>query len=160
MTKLTNVTYDELSIGQTASFSKTFTEDLLVLFAEVSGDVNPVHLDAEFAATTFFKERIAHGAWTASIVSGAIALEMPGPGSIYLKQDLTFTRPVKVNDIITVNLEILEKTDKSKAVLIKCEAVNQDGKTVAVGTAKVKAPTEKLVLDRPSLPVISIASNS
>ncbi|MEE8057901.1 MAG: MaoC/PaaZ C-terminal domain-containing protein [Pseudomonadales bacterium] len=156
MSTIQNYTYDEITIGQTASYSKTLSEDDLVLFAVVSGDVNPVHLDAKFAATTQFKERIGHGAWTGAVISAALALELPGPGCIYLGQTLSFRKPVKVGDTITINLEVTEKRDDKKFVTLNCTAVNQHGKTVAEGTAEVMAPTEKLILPKPELPTITI----
>ncbi|MCP3907815.1 MAG: 3-hydroxybutyryl-CoA dehydratase [Oceanicoccus sp.] len=156
MNTIDNITYDEISIGQTATYSKTLTEDDLVLFATVSGDVNPVHLDAEFAATTMFKERIGHGAWTGSIISAALALELPGPGTVYLGQNLSFRAPVKVGDTITVNLEVTNKNDRKNYVTLDTVAINQDGTTVAKGSAEVIAPTEKLSLPKPELPPISI----
>jgi acyl dehydratase len=153
---LQNITYDEISIGQTATFSRTLEEDYLTLFAAVSGDVNPVHLDAEYAATSMFKERIGHGAWTGGVISAALALELPGPGTIYLGQSLSFRAPVKVGDTITVNLEVTGKRDDKKFVTIACTAVNQHGTTVAKGSADVIAPTEKLILPKPELPPIRI----
>ena len=156
MNTIDNITYNEISIGQTATYSKTLTEDDLVLFATVSGDVNPVHLDAEFAATTMFKERIGHGAWTGSIISAALALELPGPGTVYLGQNLSFRAPVKVGDTITVNLEVTNKNDRKNYVTLDTVAINQDGTTVAKGSAEVIAPTEKLSLPKPELPPISI----
>ena len=156
MSTLTNLTYDEIQLGQTASYSKTLTEKELILFAAVSGDVNPVHLDASFAATTQFNERIAHGAWTSSLISAAIALELPGPGSVYVSQDISFRMPVKLGDTITINLEVSEKTDRREMVTIKTVAVNQHGKAIAKGTAVVIAPTEKLTIPAPVLPEIAI----
>ena len=107
MSQVTNFTYDALEVGQKASFSTLVEERHVQLFAAVSGDRNPVHLDAEYAAGTMFKERIAHGMFTGALISAAIACEMPGPGSIYLGQQLRFTRPVKLGDTLTVELEIL-----------------------------------------------------
>lgn len=156
MSTLENYCYEDITIGQTASFSKTLSEDDLVLFATVSGDVNPVHLDPEFAATTQFGERIGHGAWTGSVISAALALVLPGPGTIYLGQSLSFRKPVKVGDTITVELEVTEKKDDKKFITISTLAVNQDGKTVATGSAEVMAPAEKLSLKRPELPKITI----
>jgi acyl dehydratase len=151
-----NITYDEITIGQSATYSKILTEDDLVLFAAVSGDVNPVHLDPEFAATSMFKERIGHGAWTGSVISAAIALNLPGPGTIYLGQTLSFRSPVKVNDTVTVHLTVTEKDDAKKFVTMDCKAVNQLGKTVATGVAQVIAPSEKMVIAKPVLPAITI----
>jgi 3-hydroxybutyryl-CoA dehydratase len=154
--QLTNYTYDEISIGQTASYSKLVEEKDIQLFAAVSGDVNPVHLDAQFAATTQFKERIAHGMLTGAVISAALALELPGPGTIYLGQSLRFRLPVKIGDEITVQLEVTEKRDDKGFVTLDCKAVNQRGKVVASGTAEVMAPTEKLVIERPSLPTVTV----
>jgi 3-hydroxybutyryl-CoA dehydratase len=154
--QLTNYTYDEISIGQTASYSKLVEEKDIQLFAAVSGDVNPVHLDAQFAATTQFKERIAHGMLTGAVISAALALELPGPGTIYLGQSLRFRLPVKIGDEITVQLEVTEKRDDKGFVTLDCKAVNQRGKVVASGTAEVMAPTEKLAIERPSLPTVTV----
>ncbi|MEH6590466.1 MAG: MaoC/PaaZ C-terminal domain-containing protein [Halioglobus sp.] len=156
MSQLSNHTYDEITIGQTASFSKLIEEQDIQLFATVSGDVNPVHLDADFAATTPFKERIAHGMLTGAIVSAALAMELPGPGTIYLGQSLRFRLPVKIGDTVTVALEVTDKRDDKKFVTLDCVATNQAGKVVASGTAEVMAPSEKLVIDRPSLPTVKV----
>ncbi|SDW61548.1 MaoC/PaaZ C-terminal domain-containing protein [Marinobacter mobilis] len=152
---LKNMTYDELSVGDSADFSRTLTEDELVLFAAVSGDVNPVHLDSEFAATTLFKERIAHGMWSGSLISAALATTLPGPGTIYLEQNLAFKRPVKLGDTLTVTLTVKEKQPKNR-VVIECAVRNQEGQQVVSGEAKVMAPTESVELDAPTLPNITI----
>lgn len=112
MTQSSNTPYDALEVGQTASYSKTVSERDIQLFAEVSGDHNPVHLDAEYAATTMFKERIAHGMFSGALISAAVACELPGPGTIYIGQSMRFTAPVKLGDTLTVRLEILEKLPK------------------------------------------------
>ncbi|GAA0839685.1 MaoC family dehydratase [Marinobacter szutsaonensis] len=152
---LENVTYDELNEGDTATFTRTLTEDDLYLFAAVSGDVNPVHLDAEFAANTMFKERIAHGMWSGSLVSAALATVMPGPGTIYLEQNLAFKRPVKLDDTITVKLKVLRKKPKNR-VVVECDVRNQNDQQVVVGEAKVIAPKDKVKLNKPNLPEITI----
>lgn len=156
METLENYTFDEISIGQSASYSKTIDERDIILFAAVSGDVNPVHLDADFAAGTLFKERIAHGMWTGAIVSAALALTLPGPGAIYLNQNLSFRAPVKIGDTVTVKLTVTEKREDKKYVTLDCNIVNQHDKTVAVGTAQVIAPTQKLRIPAPQLPPITI----
>jgi 3-hydroxybutyryl-CoA dehydratase len=158
VSQLNNYTYDEISIGQTASYSKAVTEQDIALFAAVSGDVNPVHLDEAFAATTQFKGRIAHGMLTGAFVSAALAMELPGPGTIYLGQTLRFRLPVKIGDIITVNLEVTEKRDDKKFVTLECKAVNQNGKTVASGSAEVMAPAQKMQITRPDLPRVEVLS--
>lgn len=152
---LENITYDELQEGDSATFSRTLTEDDLVLFAAVSGDVNPVHLDAEFAAGSMFKERIAHGMWSGSLISAALATVLPGPGTIYLEQNLNFRRPVKLDDTLTVTLTVLSKLPKQR-VLMACRVQNQAGEEVVNGEAKVIAPKEKMTLPKPQLPKIRI----
>lgn len=156
MPQISNFTYDEITIGQTASYSKRIEEQDIQLFAAVSGDVNPVHLDPKFAATTQFKERIAHGMLSGAIISAALAMELPGPGTIYLGQSLRFRLPVKIGDTITVKLEVVEKKDKRKFVTLDCKAFNQDDKLVVSGTADVMAPSDKLILERPALPQVKI----
>lgn len=156
MPQISNFTYDEITIGQTANYSKRVEEQDIQLFAAVSGDVNPVHLDPKFAATTQFKERIAHGMLSGAIISAALAMELPGPGTIYLGQSLRFRLPVKIGDTITVKLEVVEKKDKRKFVTLDCKAFNQNDKLVVTGTADVMAPSDKLVLERPALPRVQI----
>lgn len=156
MSRLSNFTYDELTLGQKASFSKHVTEQDVALFAAVSGDVNPVHLDETFAAETMFGGRIAHGMLSGAVISAALAMEMPGPGVIYLGQTLRFTRPVRIGDEITAHLEVIEKRDGKGIVTLACEVINQDGKVVASGEATVLAPPEKIVIERPDLPRFKI----
>jgi len=156
MSMMVNMPYDELEVGSSASFSKTLTEADLVMFAAVSGDLNPVHLDESFAKETMFKGRIGHGMWTAGVISATLATVIPGPGTIYLSQDLKFKRPVRLNDEVTATLTVTDKKDKNKQVILDCKVVNQEGTVVAVGEAKVIAPTEKLEIERPELPKITI----
>jgi acyl dehydratase len=156
VSQLKNFTYDEINIGQTAEYSKTLTEHDIVMFAATSGDVNPVHLDAAYAATTPFEGRIAHGMWTGGLISAAIALHLPGPGSIYLGQSLSFRKPVKLGDTITITLEVKEKQDKRRTVVINCIAKNQDNKVVVKGEATVMAPDTHIAMTHPELPKITI----
>ncbi len=155
MTVLVNKTYDEIQVGDTATLERALTEKELVLFAAVSGDVNPVHLDADFAKTTMFGEQIAHGMWSGSLISAALATVLPGPGTIYLGQELSFRRPVKLADTLTVTLTVKEKLSKNR-VVIDTPVTNQNGEKVVVGTATVMAPTEKSELQAPELPAITI----
>ncbi|MDO6824540.1 MaoC/PaaZ C-terminal domain-containing protein [Marinobacter sp. 1_MG-2023] len=152
---LENITYDELNEGDTATFTRTLSEDDLVLFAAVSGDVNPVHLDPEYAAHSMFKERVAHGMWSGALVSAALATVMPGPGTVYLEQSLSFKRPAKLGDTLTVGLTVLRKAPKNRVVL-KCDVTNQNNQKVVTGEARVIAPTEKVSLYKPTLPKITI----
>ena len=157
MSQLTNIPYADIRIGQTATYTKTVGEQEVLLFAAVSGDVNPVHLDADYASTTAFGEKIAHGMLTGGLVSAAIAMHLPGPGTIYRSQSLRFRAPVKLGDTLTVHLEVTEKRDRGPGVTLDCKVYNQDDTLVASGTADVIAPTEKLSLPEPELPEISVA---
>jgi acyl dehydratase len=158
MAAITNFTFDEIQIGQAATYSRTITEREITLFAAASGDVNPLHLDAAYAATTPFGEPIAHGILSASLVSAAIALKLPGPGVVYVSQSLRFLRPVKVGDELTARIQVTAKREDKKFVTLDCEIVNQHGKPVVTGQAEVLAPSEKLSIDTPSLPAISIGN--
>ena len=156
MSQISNYTYDEITIGQTATYSKQIAMQDIQIFAAASGDVNPVHLDADYAATTQFKACIAHGMLSGAIVSAAIAMELPGPGSIYLGQSLQFRAPVYPGDTVTVRLEVLEKKEKRRLVSLDCQVFNQHEKRILTGTAEVMAPGEKLQLDPPPLPRVVI----
>lgn len=153
---LENKTFVEIKLGDTAEFEQTLEEKHLLLFAAASGDVNPVHLDQSFAETTPFKERIAHGMWSGSLISAAIATTLPGPGTIYLGQSLKFIRPVKIGDSLTVSLEVKEKIEKKNRIILACKVTNQDNKTVVQGDADVMAPTEKIKVEKPALPNFNI----
>lgn len=156
MPQLVNYTYDEITIGQTARYSKLIEERDIRLFAAASGDVNPVHLDPEFAASTGFGGCIAHGMLTGAVISAALAMELPGPGTIYLSQSLKFRLPVKPGDTICVDLEVTDKQERRKVVTLDCRASNQDGKVVATGSAQVMAPAQKLSIERPPLPRVEV----
>jgi acyl dehydratase len=155
MTQVQNVPYAELEVGQKASFQRPVGERDIQLFAEVSGDRNPVHLDADYAATTLFKERIAHGMLSGALISAALATTLPGPGPSYLGQSLRFTRPVKIGDVLDVELEVLEKLPKNR-VRIGTRVLNQNGEAVVEGEAEVLAPKQKLDIELPALPPITI----
>jgi len=158
MPKIGNFTYPEISIGQTASYTRHIEERDILLFAAVSGDVNPVHLDPVFAAGTVFKQRIAHGMLTGAVISAALAMELPGPGTIYLSQSLRFRLPVTIGETVTVKLEVIEKQDRRQVVSLDCKAYNKAGKLVANGIAEVIAPAEKLLIERPPLPDVEVRS--
>lgn len=156
MNLLENYPINELVVGQRATYSKTLTEQDVILFAACSGDVNPVHLDKEYAATTPFGEPIGHGMWTGALVSAAIATCLPGPGSVYRSQSLSFKHPVKIGDAVTVTLTVSEIKERVKLVTLDCEAHNQDGKLIAKGVAEVIAPAEKLKIKEGEVPPIKI----
>ena len=155
MTQVTNIPYDNLEVGQQASLERTVEERDIQLFAAVSGDNNPVHLDAAFAAETMFKERIAHGMFSGALISAAIACQLPGPGTIYLGQSLKFSRPVKLGDSLRVELEVLEKLPKFR-VRLATRVFNQNGEQVVDGEAEVLAPRSGQSVEMPALPQVSI----
>ena len=156
MTVLENFPIAELSVGLSKTYSKTLTEKDVILFAACSGDVNPVHLDKAYAATTSFGEPIAHGMWTGALVSAAVATQLPGPGSVYRSQSLNFKHPVKIGDTVTVTLTVSEIKARVKIIMLDCEAHNQNGKLIAKGVAEVIAPSEKQIITAPVLPEIKI----
>ena len=156
MSQITNIPYEKLEVGQQASLVKTVEERDVQLFAAVSGDNNPVHLDASFAAETMFKERIAHGMFSGALISAAIACNLPGPGTIYLGQQLKFTRPVKLGDTLTVQLEALEKLPKNR-VRIATRVFNQNNEQVVDGEAEVLAPRSEQTLSMPPMPQVTVS---
>ncbi len=131
---------DKLNVGQSARFSKTITETDIYLYAGISGDFNPAHVNEQYAAKTFFKTRIAHGMLTASFISTLIGTILPGPGSIYLRQELNFLTPVKIGDTVTAIAEVAEIIADQKRVRLKTWCINQDGITVLDGEAHVSPP--------------------
>jgi len=157
MRALENITYDELHVDDYATFTKSLTEEELVLFAAASGDVNPVSLDAEYASQSMYKERIGHGMWSGSLIAAALSTVIPGPGTVHLEQQLKFVQPVKLGDTLTVKLTVKEKLDRNR-VIFDCCVTNQDGELVVGGESIVVAPTEKVTLDTPTLPRIQIES--
>lgn len=136
---MTGLFFEDLSIGQAAERTNTVTEDVIVAFANVSGDRNPVHLDAAFAATTPFKERIAHGMLSAAYISAVIGMDLPGPGAIYVSQTLSFRRPVKIGAVVVTRCEV-KSLDAEKARATLTCVCTVDGKSVVEGEAVVMAP--------------------
>ena len=130
-------TIDQLNIGEKASLKKQITESDVLRFAEVTGDKNPIHIDAEYARQTRFKERIAHGMLTASLISAVIGTRLPGPGNIYVSQSLEFKAPVKFGDVIEAEVEIIEKIPERNRVRLRTVCRNQDGTVVLEGEAVV-----------------------
>ena len=153
--RLTNRTFDELEIGESASLTRFVSEDDIKLFAAISGDVNPAHLDAAYAATDIFGHVVIHGMWTAALLSTLLGTQLPGPGTIYLGQDLRFRRPVAPGDTVTATVTVREK-GPDKRVVLDTLCVNQNGKEVLSGQATVIAPTEKLSLPRIPVPEVAL----
>lgn len=130
----------ELKIGANASRTKRITAEDIEAFARASGDVNPVHLDETYAATTIFGRRIAHGMLSASLVSAVLGNDLPGPGTIYLSQDLKFKAPVYLDDEITATVELTHYREDRRIATFRTTCTNQDGKLVLEGEAVVIAP--------------------
>ena len=135
---------EELSVGERSSFSKTISESDIYLFAGVTGDLNPAHINEAYAHGTFFKERIAHGMLLAGFISAVIGCHLPGPGTIYIKQDLKFLAPARIGDTITAEATVTEIISEKNRVILKTTCTNQDGITVLEGEAMVSPPKKKV----------------
>ncbi|ARB93804.1 bifunctional enoyl-CoA hydratase/phosphate acetyltransferase [Legionella longbeachae] len=149
-----NRTFDELKIGDFASLKRTLTEKDIELFSIMSGDVNPAHVDAEYAKDTQFHKIIAQGMWGASLISTVLGTELPGPGTIYLDQTLKFTAPVVPGDTVTITVTVLEKIAENHRINLDCKCINQQGETVIAGIATVIAPTQKVKRECVELPKV------
>ena len=133
---------DDLVVGASAEHAKTVTETDIALFAGITGDFNPVHVNAEAASRSMFGGRIAHGMLSAGLISAAIAMKLPGPGVIYLSQSLRFTKPVRIGDTVTARVEVVEVILAKKRVRLATTCRNQKGETVIDGEALVMVPDE------------------
>ncbi|MGM0437311.1 MAG: MaoC family dehydratase [Bacillota bacterium] len=131
---------EEMEIGEKATFSKTITEVDVVNYAGVTGDFNPAHINEEYAKDTMFEGRIAHGMLGAGLISTVLGTKLPGPGAIYVKQELNFTAPVKFNDTIKAIAEVAEKNEEKNRVIMKTICVNQNDKVVIKGEAVLMPP--------------------
>ena len=151
-----NVTFDEITLGQSARLLRTLTLADIQAFAAVSGDTNPAHLDAKYANDTLFHGVIAHGMWGGALISALLGTQFPGPGTIYLDQVLHFTKPVRVGDTLTVTATVVSKDEAKKSVELDCQVLNQKGERVLHGTARVLAPTEKVRLAHVNAPQIQL----
>jgi acyl dehydratase len=150
-----NRTFDEIEVGETVSLERTLTWEDIELFAVMSGDVNPAHVDEEYARTDMFHRIVGHGMWGASLISALLGTRLPGPGAIYLEQTLRFRHPVSLGDTVTVTVTVMSKEPRHR-VELDCRCVNQLGETVIHGTATVLAPTEKIRRPRFELPDVSL----
>ena len=136
-------TIDEIKMGDSAQFSKTISESDIYLFAGITGDLNPAHIDEEYAKNTFFETRIAHGILTAGFISTILGTKLPGPGTIYMRQELKFLAPVRIGDTITARAEVVELNSEKNRVKLKTVCTNQQGTTVLEGEALVSPPKTK-----------------
>ena len=151
-----NRTFDEIEVGESATLERRLTWRDIELFAVVSGDVNPAHVDKDYARGDRFHEIIAHGMWGASLISTLLGTKLPGPGTIYVEQTLRFRRPVTIGELISVSVTVVSKDPVRHRVVLDCRCVNQQGETVIDGTADVIAPTETVRRPRHILPEVSL----
>ena len=160
MDTIANRTFDELKLGDSASLARTLTRADIELFAVMSGDVNPAHLDDEYARSDMFHKVIAHGMWSGALISTVLGTQLPGPGTIYLGQSLRFLKPVGLGDTVTVTLTVARLDPEKRRVTLDCTVTNQDGQQVATGTAEVIAPAEKVSRPRMVLPEVHLDRKS
>ncbi len=151
-----NRTFDEMEVGESATLHRVLSKDDILLFAAVSGDVNPAHVDEEFARSDLFHKIIAHGMWGAALISTVLGTELPGPGTIYLGQTLRFKRPVSIGDSIATTVTVKEKIPGKSRVVFTCCCLNQLGEEVISGEAEVLAPLKKITRQRKSLPEVKL----
>ena len=149
---LENHPIDEIQVGDGATLHRLVTERDIQLFAAVSGDVNPAHVDALYAKTSHFHEIIAHGMLGGSLISTVLGTQFPGPGTIYLGQTLKFLKPVHIGDTLTVTVKVTSLDTSTRRVRLETTCIDQDGDVVIAGEAQVMAPTERLRILRTDLP--------
>lgn len=133
-------TISEIKVGDTASFEKTVSETDVYLFAGITGDLNPAHINQRESEETMFKGRIAHGILGAGFISSVLGMQLPGPGTIYLSQDLKFLSPVRIGDTIKAVAEVIEVNEEKNKIKLRTYCMNQEGKIVIEGTALVMPP--------------------
>ena len=155
MRVLENIIYDELQENDYATFTKTLSEESLILFAASSEHITLTSLDTQSIQNAVYRKDIGYGMWASSLISNAFSKVMPGPGSIYLEQNLEFNIPVQLGDTLTVKLTVKEKKDRNRVIFL-CDVQNQEGETVVTGEAIVIAPSEKISLEQETLPKVSI----
>lgn len=153
-----NITFEELAVGQTARLTRTLCSDDITAFAIVSGDVNPAHLDPDYANHTQFHGVIGHGMWSAALISRLLGNELPGPGTIYLAQTLHFLKPVRIGDELRVTARVTAKDPATRQVLLDCDIKNQSGAVVLTGVATVIAPADKVRRPRARLPQLQLGT--
>lgn len=133
-------TIDEIKLGDKACFEKTISETDVYLFAGITGDLNPAHINQVASEQTMFKGRIAHGILVSGLISTVLGMYLPGPGTIYLGQELKFTAPVKIGDTIKAEAEVIEMVVEKNRIKLRTVCTNQDGKVVIDGVATVMPP--------------------
>jgi phosphate acetyltransferase len=156
MQYIENRTYDEIKPGDHAEITRTLRKDDIELFAVLSGDVNPAHVDEDYAKSDPFHKVIAHGMWGGALISAVLGTELPGPGTIYVEQSLKFRKPVGIGDTVTVQVRVREKHMPGHRVTLDCVCLNQAGEIVVEGIATVVAPTAKVRRPRTALPEVHL----
>ncbi|MEO1138973.1 MAG: bifunctional enoyl-CoA hydratase/phosphate acetyltransferase [Pseudomonadota bacterium] len=156
MQYIENKTFAELKVGDSAELVRTLKPEDIELFAVMSGDVNPAHVDEDYAKSDMFHKVIAHGMWGGALISAVLGTELPGPGTIYLNQNLSFRNAVGVGDTVTVRVTVAALKPKHNHVTLDCLCINQKGETVIEGQALVVAPTEKVRRPRAALPEVHL----
>ncbi|KZN33655.1 MaoC/PaaZ C-terminal domain-containing protein [Pseudoalteromonas luteoviolacea] len=144
---LENIVFEEIEIGLNVSVARTVKTSDVIGFAALTGDYNPVHLNEEYAKNTRFHGVVAHGMWTASHISALIGTQLPGPGSIYLSQELKFVAPVMIGDVITTKVTVIDKDFEHGFVTLDCQCTNQNKEEVVFGIATILAPKEKQFIE-------------
>lgn len=148
---------EDLEIGASAQLVRTLTHDQIELFAAVSGDLNPAHLDADYAQNGFFHQIIGHGMWSAAMISAVLGTKLPGPGTIYLKQSLRFLHPVAVGDTVTATVRVKEIIAEKHRAILDCTVINDRGETVLAGEAEVMVPRSRERVALPDMPKVLLA---
>lgn len=156
MDYLENKTFDEIQIGDSDSLTRTLTEKDIQLFAILSGDINPAHVDVEYAQSDLFHKIVGHGMWSAALISTVLGTQLPGPGTIYVGQTVRFKKPVAIGDSLTVTVTAKEKVEEKKRIIFDCVCFNQDDVCVMSGTAEVVAPTKKIRRAKTVLPEVNL----
>ncbi|MCB2114755.1 MAG: bifunctional enoyl-CoA hydratase/phosphate acetyltransferase [Rhodobacteraceae bacterium] len=155
-----NRTFDEIAVGDSATLARELTREDISLFAVVSGDDNPTHVDADYARTATFHEVVAHGMWGGALISALLGTVLPGPGTVYVGQNLRFLAPVTVGDRLDVKVTVTAKDPATHRLTLACTCTNQRGEAVIEGEAIVTAPTEKVRRPRAALPEVELRQSN
>ena len=153
-----NRTFDEIKVGDSASLVRTLRQEDIQMYAIMSGDINPSHVDPEYAHSSMLREVIAHGMWGGALISNVLGTQFPGPGTVYVDQTLHFARQVRVGDTLTVVITCEKKFPRNHHIVFDCCCTNQDGQKVITGTAEVLAPTEKVRRPKANLPDFKLSA--
>jgi acyl dehydratase len=151
------LTIDAIAVGDSAQITRRVTEEDIAGFVDAVGDYNPVHADRAYAATTVFKEPIAPGIWTAGLVSAVIGTRLPGPGAIYVSQDLQFLKPVKAGDAVSARVEVIDVQREKNRIRLRTVCTNQRAENVLVGEAVVMPSRTRIDYARPPAPLGALA---